>query len=117
MMCGYWFGGLTWLVMPAVMLLVLVLAVVLVWALVPWLNRKPTLPAPHDSYPMANEPSALEVLQQRYARRKPSRTCGNGLWRLVRMTTTARARVASLPGIVVLVSIVRSLVVPLTTVL
>jgi uncharacterized membrane protein len=68
MMCGYWFAGLPWLVMPVVMLLVVALAVVLVWALVRWLNRKPTLPAPHDAYPMANEPSALELLQQRYAR-------------------------------------------------
>jgi len=68
MMCGYWFGGLTWLVMPVVMLLVIALTVVFVWALVRWLNRKLTLPAPHDSFPMANEPSALEVLQQRYAR-------------------------------------------------
>jgi putative membrane protein len=68
MMCGYWFGGLTWLVMPVVMLLVLALAVALVWTLVRWLTRKATLPAPHDAYPMANEPSALEVLQLRYAR-------------------------------------------------
>lgn len=68
MCCGYWSGGWTWLVMPVVMLLVIALTAVLIWALVRWLNRKPTIPAPHDSYPIASEPPALEVLQQRYAR-------------------------------------------------
>ncbi len=50
------------------MLLVIALTAVLIWALVRWLNRKPTIPAPHDSYPIASAPPALEVLQQRYAR-------------------------------------------------
>src|SRR5260370_2322386 len=68
MCCGYWSGGWTWLVIPVVMLLVIALTAVLIWALVRWLNRKSTIPAPHDSYPIASEPPALEVLQQRYAR-------------------------------------------------
>ncbi len=54
--------------MPAVMLLVIALIAVLIWGLVHWLNRKPTIQAPHDSYPIPSEPSALEMLEQRYAR-------------------------------------------------
>ena len=68
MMCGYWSGGWIWLVMPVMMLLVIALLVVFIWGLVHWLNRKATTQAPHDSYAMASEPPALEVLQQRYAR-------------------------------------------------
>ncbi len=67
-MCGYGPVGLTWVVMPVMMLLMIVLLVGLGWALVHWLNRKTRRPVPHDYSLLADEPPALEVLQQRYAR-------------------------------------------------
>ena len=68
MMCGYGTVGLNWVVIPVMMLLMIALLVVLGWALVHWLNRKTRRPVPHDYSPLADEPPALEVLQQRYAR-------------------------------------------------
>ncbi len=62
MMWGYGFGW-GWLMMSFGMVLWIALLVVLVWAMIRWLERKtPTTRTP------AAGPSALEILQQRYAR-------------------------------------------------
>ncbi len=66
-MCGYWYSGWAWIGMPVMLLLMIALLVIFGWALVRWLNRKTTLPTPHDAYPI-HEPPALEVLERRYAR-------------------------------------------------
>jgi len=54
------------------MTLWILLLVVLIWALVRWLNRRTMTPplyeARHDTNIQPGGPSALEILQQRYAR-------------------------------------------------
>ncbi len=44
------------------------LLVVLVWAIIRWLNTKTTVSPPQDSATLVGGPSALEMLWQRYAR-------------------------------------------------
>lgn len=48
--------------------LVLVLIGVGIWLLARWGSRQSIPPAPRGSYPMTGQPSALEVLRERYAR-------------------------------------------------
>jgi putative membrane protein len=62
MMWGYGFGW-GWLMMSFGMILWIALLVVLVWAMIRWLERK----TPSTRTPAVG-PSALEILQQRYAR-------------------------------------------------
>ena len=65
---GYGFDWLSTLLMSLGMVLWIALLVVLVWAVIRWLDRKVTTPAyPVTSTPPSS-PSALEILNQRYAR-------------------------------------------------
>ncbi len=67
MMWGYGFGW-GWLMMSFGMVLWIALLVVLVWAVIRWLERRTTTSIlPSTGTPLAG-PSALEILQQRYAR-------------------------------------------------
>ncbi|MDQ2904487.1 MAG: SHOCT domain-containing protein [Chloroflexota bacterium] len=67
MMWGYnvgWGGVL----MSLGMVLWIALLTILVWAVIRWLERKPTAPTPPSIGMSPTSPSALEILQQRYAR-------------------------------------------------
>ncbi len=67
MMWGYGFGW-GWVMMAFGMVLWIALLVVLVWAVIRLLERRTTTPTPPSAgVPLAG-PSALEILQQRYAR-------------------------------------------------
>ena len=67
MMWGYGFGW-GWLMMSFGTVLWIALLVVLVWALISWLNRKTTTVAPSNTSVPPGGPSAMEILRQRYAR-------------------------------------------------
>jgi putative membrane protein len=68
MMWGYDFGWGGMLLMSLGTILWIALMVVLVWALIRWINgRTTTLVPPYTSAPPTG-PSALEILRQRYAR-------------------------------------------------
>ena len=67
MMWGNGFGW-GWLMMSFGTVLWIALLVVLVWALISWLNRKTTTVAPHNMSVPPGSPSAMEILRQRYAR-------------------------------------------------
>ena len=58
---GYGWGGMLW--MSLSMLIGLALLVLAIWALVRWLGGRPAATGPS-----AGAPSAMEILQQRYAR-------------------------------------------------
>ncbi len=72
MMWGYGFAWpmMLWMILGATLWIILL--VILIWALVHWLNRRTmTLPpyeTRHDTNIRPGGPSALEILQQRYAR-------------------------------------------------
>ncbi len=63
MMWGYGFGW-GWFMMAFGGVLWIAILVILVWALIRWLERKTHVSAPSGSA----SPSAVEVLRQRYAR-------------------------------------------------
>jgi putative membrane protein len=65
MMWGFNFGW-GWLLMALGMVLWIALLVVLVWAVMRWLERKTSATVPPSTGPTG--PLALETLQQRYAR-------------------------------------------------
>ncbi len=67
MMWGYDFGW-GWLLMSFGMVLWIALLVVLVWAVIRWLERRTTTPIPPSTGTPLAGLSALEILQQRYAR-------------------------------------------------
>jgi len=67
MMWGYGFGW-GWLLMALSTVLWIALLVLLVWALIRWLSSKTSTPTPTMMQMPPNGPSALEILQQRYAR-------------------------------------------------
>ena len=68
MMYGYGFDWLSMFLMSFGMVLWIALLVVLAWAVIRWLDRKTTrLIPPSTGTPLAG-PTALEILQQRYAR-------------------------------------------------
>ena len=67
MMWGYDFGW-GWLLMSFGMVLWITLLVVLVWAVIRWLNRRAGISAPPETSMPISGPSALEILRQRYAR-------------------------------------------------
>jgi len=67
MMWGYGFGW-GWLMMSLGTILWIAILVVLVWALIRWLNTRTSTPAPPPSSGVQSGPTALELLQQRYAR-------------------------------------------------
>ena len=68
MMWGYNFGWGGMLLMTFGSLLWIALLIVLVWAVIRWLERKTISPAPPAPGTPTSSPSALEILQQRYAR-------------------------------------------------
>jgi putative membrane protein len=63
MMWGYGFGW-GWLMMALGTILWIAVLVVLVWALIRWLNARTST----QVHPLQSGPTALEILQQRYAR-------------------------------------------------
>lgn len=65
---GYGFDWLSTLLMSLGMVLWIALLVVLVWAVIRWLERKVTNPASPVTSAPPSGPSALEILNQRYAR-------------------------------------------------
>ncbi len=65
---GYGFDWLSTLLMSLGMVLWIALLVVLVWAVIRWLERRTTTPASLATSTPPSGPSALEILQQRYAR-------------------------------------------------
>ncbi len=67
MMWGYDFGW-GWLLMSLGMVLWIAVLVVLVWAVIRWLERKMSRTGPQETSMPASGPTALEILQQRYAR-------------------------------------------------
>ena len=67
MMWGYGFGW-GWLMMSLGTILWIAVLVVLVWALIRWLNTRTSTPVPPPSSGVQSGPTALEILQQRYAR-------------------------------------------------
>jgi len=67
MMWGYGLGW-GWLMMSLGTILWIAVLVVLVWALIRWLNRKTTHSVPPYTSTPTSGPSALEILNQRYAR-------------------------------------------------
>ena len=66
-MWGYGFGW-GWLMMSLGTILWIAVLVVLVWALIRWLNTRTSTPVPPPSSGVQSGPTALEILQQRYAR-------------------------------------------------
>ena len=67
MMFGYDYSWFSMSLMMIGMTLWIALLVVLVWALIRWLNRKTLTSMPKSDAPVS-ELSALEILHQRYAR-------------------------------------------------
>ena len=67
MMWGYGFGW-GWLMMSLGTILWIAILVVLVWALIRWLNNRTSTQVPPPPSGMQGGPTALEILQQRYAR-------------------------------------------------
>src|SRR5256885_2543171 len=68
MFCGYGFSWGVMLLMLLGMALWIALLVVLVWALIRWLDRRnPVTPTEGPGMP-ASGPSAIEILRQRYGR-------------------------------------------------
>ena len=68
MMYGYGFDWLSMIVMSFGMVLWIALLVVLVWAVIRWLDRKTTTPSSSVNSSPSSGSTALEILQQRYAR-------------------------------------------------
>ncbi len=67
-MYGYGFDWLSMFLTSFGMVLWIALLVVLVWAVIRWLDRKTTKPIPPSTGTPLTDPTALEILQQRYAR-------------------------------------------------
>jgi putative membrane protein len=68
MMSGYSFSWGGMILMLLGMALSIALLVVLVWALFNWLTRKSSATVPLSPVSTSSSQSALEILQQRYAR-------------------------------------------------
>ena len=68
MMWGYGFSWGGMLLMLLSMALWIALLVVLVWAIIRWLERRTAPSAPTHTSTPSGSPSALEILRQRYAR-------------------------------------------------
>src|SRR5260370_15007246 len=63
-------NGVGWgcVIMSLGTILLIAVLVVLVWALIRWLNTRTSTPVPPPSSGVQSGPSALEMLRQRYAR-------------------------------------------------
>jgi putative membrane protein len=68
MMWGYDFGWGGMLMMSLGTILWIALMIVLVWALIRWINGRTTTPVPPYTSAPPPSSSALEILRQRYAR-------------------------------------------------
>jgi len=68
MMWGYDFGWAGMVLMSLSMVLWIALLVVLVWAVIHWLDRRTSVSASSDTRVPPGGPSALDILRQRYAR-------------------------------------------------
>jgi putative membrane protein len=68
MMWGYGVEWLSMILMSFGMVLWIALLVVLVWAIIRWIERKTTTQSSSVNSSPPNGPTALELLQQRYAR-------------------------------------------------
>ena len=68
MMWGYGFSWGGMFLMLLGMALWIALLVVLVWALIRWLDRRNTVPSTQVPGMPASGPSAMEILRQRFAR-------------------------------------------------
>ena len=68
MMWGYGVDWLSMILMSFGMVLWIALLVVLVWAIIRWVERKTTTPTSPVTGTPPSGPSALEILNQRYAR-------------------------------------------------
>jgi putative membrane protein len=68
MMWGYNIGWMNMSLMVLGMTLWVVVLVALGWAVVRWLSNRTTEKASQESTRSVHEPSALEILKQRYAR-------------------------------------------------
>jgi putative membrane protein len=68
MMWGYGYDWLSMILMSLGMVLWIALLVVLVWAVIRWLERRTTTPPSPATTAPPSGPSALEILNQRYAR-------------------------------------------------
>lgn len=68
MLWGYGFSWGGMFLMLLGMVLWIALLVILVWAVIRWLDRRTNLPGSPGSGTPVNQPSALEILKQRYAR-------------------------------------------------
>ncbi len=68
MMWGYGFGWLSMLLMSLGTILWIAILVVLVWAVIRWLDKKTTTQIPPSTRTPLAGTSALQILQQRYAR-------------------------------------------------
>ena len=67
----FWGYGLSWgwiALMMLGMAVWIALLVVLIWTLINWLSRKTPPTTPPQPYVRPGEPTAMEILQQRYAR-------------------------------------------------
>lgn len=67
MMWGYGFGW-GWLMMSLGTILWIAILVLLVWALIRWMNNRARILEPLPSGRVPGGSTALEILQQRYAR-------------------------------------------------
>ncbi len=66
-----WWYSFSWggmFLMMLGMVLWIALLVVLVWALIRWLDRRTSVPGSQGTTTPTSGPSALEILRQRYAR-------------------------------------------------
>lgn len=63
---GFSWGGMLLMMLGSVLWIALLVA--LVWALINWLTRKSSATVPPSTGTTPSAPTALEILQQRYAR-------------------------------------------------
>jgi putative membrane protein len=68
MMWGYYPDGAGWLMMVFGNILWIALLGILLWAMIRWFERRASAPGSQRSGIPTSEPSALEILRQRYAR-------------------------------------------------
>ena len=66
-MWGYGFGW-GWLLMSLGTVLWIALLVILVWAVIRWMNNRAGTPVPPPLSGTPSGPTAMEILRQRYAR-------------------------------------------------
>ena len=91
-MWGYGFGWGSMILMMLGSTLWIVLLVVLVWALIRWLNHRMAFPIQPTNPLLASGPSAMEVLRQRYARGEIDATTFEQMRERLEASDTSRQR-------------------------